>query len=146
MRQCIERAFGIYMRRWGIFHQRLEFNLKKWSFVALVCAKLHNFIIRQNPGDAPPTKESDILPGLRGITCISSFLPGCKYITLICFTGDQCCVISSDNDPSLNRSKGSQRQRRQELTEELQQGGFLRPEPPDARKATYKGNLLHCFH
>ncbi len=47
--------------------------------------------------------------------------------------GDQCCVISSDNDPTLNRRKGLQRLRRQELTDELKHGGFLRPEPPATR-------------
>ncbi len=47
--------------------------------------------------------------------------------------GDQCCVISSDNDPTLNRCKGLQRLRRQELTDELKDGGFLRPEPPATR-------------
>ena len=53
--------------------------------------------------------------------------------TLFYLIGDQCCVISSDNDPTLNRRKGLQRLRRQDLTEELKHGGFLRPEPPATR-------------
>ena len=47
-----------------IFHRRLEVHLKKWSFIALVCAKLHNFCIRTNQGEPPPRRESDIAPGI----------------------------------------------------------------------------------
>jgi hypothetical protein len=43
MRQCIERAFGSYVGRWGIFRRPLVFGAEKWGLVAGVCAKLHNF-------------------------------------------------------------------------------------------------------
>jgi hypothetical protein len=45
MRQCIERAFGIYIRRWGIFWRPLIFHHSRWSLVCSVCAKLHNLCI-----------------------------------------------------------------------------------------------------
>jgi hypothetical protein len=45
MRQCIERAFGILTRRWDIFWHALYVNFYRWTFVATVCAKLHNLCI-----------------------------------------------------------------------------------------------------
>ena len=41
-RQCIERAFGMLVRRWGVLWRRLSCNFTKWSLVVAVCAKLHN--------------------------------------------------------------------------------------------------------
>jgi hypothetical protein len=49
MRQCIERAFGLLTQRWGIFWRPLRCEFKKWSLVATVCAKLHNFCINDVP-------------------------------------------------------------------------------------------------
>jgi hypothetical protein len=43
MRQTIERAFGMFIRRWGIFNRPLTVALHKWGFIADVCARLHNF-------------------------------------------------------------------------------------------------------
>lgn len=48
MRQCIERAFGILTRRFGIFWKPFEFRITKWSQVVHVCCKLHNFCIAAN--------------------------------------------------------------------------------------------------
>jgi DDE superfamily endonuclease len=38
MRQCIERAFGLLVRRWGIYWRPFSFDLFKWKVVATVCA------------------------------------------------------------------------------------------------------------
>jgi hypothetical protein len=48
MRQCIERAFGLLAKRWGIFWRPLSCQFDKWSNIATVCAKLHNFFIDRN--------------------------------------------------------------------------------------------------
>jgi hypothetical protein len=63
MRQCIERAFGSYVGRWGIFRRPLVFGADKWGLVAGVCAKLHNFCIQQGEGKALAPVLSDIQPG-----------------------------------------------------------------------------------
>ena len=34
MRQTIERAFGMFIRRWGIFNRPLTVALNKWGFLA----------------------------------------------------------------------------------------------------------------
>jgi hypothetical protein len=48
MRQCIERAFGILTRRWGIFWRPLSCDLARWSLIVQVCGKLHNLCIDFN--------------------------------------------------------------------------------------------------
>jgi hypothetical protein len=45
MRQCIERAFGVLVRRWGILWRPLECSFNKWSILLTVCAKLHNLCV-----------------------------------------------------------------------------------------------------
>jgi hypothetical protein len=47
-RQCIERAFGILCKRWGIFWRPFTFALERWALVILVSMKLHNFCIDRN--------------------------------------------------------------------------------------------------
>lgn len=44
-RQCIERAFGMLVRRWGIFSRKLECAFDRWPLVILTCMKLHNICI-----------------------------------------------------------------------------------------------------
>jgi hypothetical protein len=41
-RQAIERAFGMLVRRWGIFWRPLICSYERWSLVVLTCMKLHN--------------------------------------------------------------------------------------------------------
>lgn len=41
-RQCVERAFGLLVGRWGIFWRPLRFGLQRNSQVISVCCKLHN--------------------------------------------------------------------------------------------------------
>jgi hypothetical protein len=47
-RQCMERAFGMLTKRWGIFWRPFNFSLHCWSTVVLVCMKLHNFCLDRN--------------------------------------------------------------------------------------------------
>ena len=42
VRQCIERAFGILVKRWGILWRPLQCSFDRWNLVLSVCAKLHN--------------------------------------------------------------------------------------------------------
>ncbi len=44
-RQCVERAFGQLLGRWGIFWRPLRFDLTYISTVIAVCCKLHNICI-----------------------------------------------------------------------------------------------------
>jgi hypothetical protein len=48
MRQCIERAFGLLTKRWGIFWRELSCNFKRWPLIIMVCCKLHNICIDFN--------------------------------------------------------------------------------------------------
>jgi hypothetical protein len=44
-RQCIERAFGMLVKRWGIFWRKFLFSQERWSMVIITCMKLHNVCI-----------------------------------------------------------------------------------------------------
>jgi hypothetical protein len=44
-RQCIERAFGMLVQRWGIFWRKFQFPFERWSIVIVVCMKLHNLCL-----------------------------------------------------------------------------------------------------
>ena len=52
-RQCIERAFGMLVKRWGILWRKLTCSFDKWPLVAMVCARLHNICIDFNVPAAP---------------------------------------------------------------------------------------------
>lgn len=62
MRQCIERAFGLLTRRFGIFWRPLQCDHSRWHLVVRVCAKLHNLCIDFNVcgcSDNIPTAAED---------------------------------------------------------------------------------------
>ena len=61
-RQCIERAFGIFVKRWGILQRKFIFEYDKWPLVTTVLAKLHNLCIDQNV-DIAARWPDDIRPG-----------------------------------------------------------------------------------
>ncbi len=63
MRQCIERAFGILTKRWGVFWRPLNVRLKNWGLVCIVAAKLHNFCIDEQGPEVPDINPMDIQPG-----------------------------------------------------------------------------------
>jgi hypothetical protein len=59
MRQCIERAFGILVRRWGILWPNLECSYERWHLVLLVCAKLHNLCMDEDKGEGIQLQRDD---------------------------------------------------------------------------------------
>lgn len=59
MRQCIERAFGLLVRRFGIFWRKLEVHASRWTSIVQVCGKLHNLCIDFN-GGLPEMEKFDI--------------------------------------------------------------------------------------
>jgi hypothetical protein len=61
-RQVIERAFGILVRRWGVFHRPLTCAYKRWFLVATVAAKLHNVCIDNNV-PVVPRHQKDVRVG-----------------------------------------------------------------------------------
>ena len=61
-RQVIERAFGMFTRRWGIFSRRLECSLFHWAPLTLVCAILHNLCIDKNIPIPISRYDKDIRP------------------------------------------------------------------------------------
>jgi hypothetical protein len=63
MRQCIERAFGVFVGRWGLFRRPLVVGAAKWGLVTGVCAKLHNYCIRQGESAPAPPLSSDMQIG-----------------------------------------------------------------------------------
>ena len=48
VRITIERAFGIFVQRFGIFWQALKFDLNKSIEIVHACCRLHNFCINRN--------------------------------------------------------------------------------------------------
>jgi hypothetical protein len=38
-RQCIERAFGMLVKRWGIFWRKFLFSFDRWSMVIMTCCQ-----------------------------------------------------------------------------------------------------------
>jgi hypothetical protein len=67
MRQCIERAFGMLTKRWGIFWRPLTCQFNRWSLVITVAAKLHNYCIDAKCGDSddevPDPLQTDVQHG-----------------------------------------------------------------------------------
>jgi hypothetical protein len=103
MRQCIERAFGQMVMRWGVFHRRLNVRADKWGLVTMVAAMLHNFCIDMKVGEPPPSHPGDHQ------------------------AGDTCAVIPNTQRNDSGRMSGSQRTRRQQITDALKAAGKARP-------------------
>ena len=61
-RNIIERAFGIFVKRFGIFRRAMEMGLKTVPKVVLTCAILHNFLISYSRGDFGELEASPITP------------------------------------------------------------------------------------
>ena len=53
-RQCIERAFGILVSRWGIFWRPLKVSMEHRAMVIRVCCKLHNICVDRFGVENPP--------------------------------------------------------------------------------------------
>jgi hypothetical protein len=103
-RQCIERAFGMLINRWGIFWRELDCSFCRWPLVISVCIKLHNVCIDRNV----PMPERRIPDRVQ--------------------PHDEMLVIDN-NDPQVDdvlraRATGS---RRQKITDWLEAHGKVRP-------------------
>jgi hypothetical protein len=48
IRITIERTFGIFVARWGIFWKCIEYPLDKTVAIVEACCRLHNFAVKQN--------------------------------------------------------------------------------------------------
>ena len=59
-RQCIERAFGILVKRWGIFWRPLRMRFDRRINVIKACCRLHNICIEQNSHTCPETMTRGI--------------------------------------------------------------------------------------
>jgi hypothetical protein len=101
MRQCIERAFGMLVRRFGIFWRRFEFGMNKWGLVVSVCMKLHNLLVDAGEIIIPGPYEGDLK------------------------LGDDLKALFARNTPMGPTKKDIFR--RQALVRQLRQGGYDRP-------------------
>jgi len=52
-RQCIERAFGMMVQRWGILWRPLRMSMKHIATIVRVCCKLHNICIDRFNEEGP---------------------------------------------------------------------------------------------
>jgi DDE superfamily endonuclease len=105
MRQVIERSFGVLTRRWGIFWRPLDVAFNKWSLIATVCAKLHNF-------------------------CLDNNVPIADRAECDNFVGDEWEVVLNLSDVDETQEAPNRRpggERRQRFTRMFQQEGIVRP-------------------
>jgi hypothetical protein len=118
MRQCIERAFGILTRRWGIFWRPLTCAMDKWSLVIMVCAKLHNFCIDHNMPDETATMSYDFAEGQDDAQTFFSK-----------------CNVADDDVERFNRNDDNCSQKRLNITHYLKLNGCMRPMHSSNNKA-----------
>lgn len=100
MRQTIERAFGIFGQRWGVFWRPLRVDYHKWQLLPTVCAKLHNLCI-----DDPESVD----PGPRWFPDLQD--------------GEQMILLTNDGESE----RGFSGDRRREITRFLEEQGIRRP-------------------
>ena len=62
-RQCVERAFGILVQRWGIFWRPIRVRFDRRPLLIRVACKLHNLCIDMMGSSVPGVVRSDIRPG-----------------------------------------------------------------------------------
>ena len=110
MRQCIERAFGILTKRWGIFWRPLECQHKRWSQVCMVAAKLHNFCIDQKIAMPLGKYREDVFPG---------------DVHEVIMNNENRDGLTQE-ERNLMRSSG-ERNTRQAITNKMQLNGWQRP-------------------
>jgi hypothetical protein len=103
-RQCIERAFGMLIKRWGIFWRPLTCSYERWSLVVMVCMKLHNLCM-----------DREVTLPFRRL--LEDYVDGDEYIVLD--NND-----AYDDQLHRNRATGGRRAR---LTKNLEDEGRGRP-------------------
>lgn len=62
LRITIERTFGIFIRRWGIFWKPLSYSLKHNMAIIHACCRLHNLCNKRNCPTSSPVKYLGCLP------------------------------------------------------------------------------------
>jgi hypothetical protein len=64
LRICIEMAFGMMTRKWGMYRRPLLVGLDKIKFIVKVVGRLHNFCINKRIGETEtgcnPVVESNV--------------------------------------------------------------------------------------
>lgn len=108
MRQCIERAFGLLTKRWGIFWRPLACRFDKWSTIVTVCCKLHNLCIDFNDESIKDRYHRDTRPG-DSHEVIDNY------------------PIDEEAEKGDRRPGGHARSMRMKLTNDLERQGCLRP-------------------
>jgi hypothetical protein len=59
VRITIERAFGIFVHRWGVLRRPLSISILKVPPLVICLMKLHNFCINSNSSSTPSTLRND---------------------------------------------------------------------------------------
>ncbi len=104
----------MFVGRWGLFRRPLVFGAAKWGLVTGVCAKLHNYCIRQGESAPAPPLSNDVQ------------------------VGDDEIVFDNNNSASTgvgNRSGGHGSSIRRNLTTAIGEWGQMRP------NSNYKRNI-----
>lgn len=105
-RQTIERTFGIYMKRWGVFSRPLQLQHSFWGILTMAAAKLHNLLIDRNVPVAPP-HANDLQPGDNYGLWLANVLQ------------------EDQNGPAIANVQTGERRRL--ITQTIQQSGIHRP-------------------
>lgn len=108
MRQCIERAFGLLTRRFGIFWRALACDFSRWHLIIRVCAKLHNVCI-----------DSDD-QGENIATAAEDHAAGDNYDVVA-------NVFNPENDGEFPANSDQSSNKRMALTVMLKDQGYVRP-------------------
>ena len=104
MKQCIERAFGILKRRWGILWRPLMCEFHRWPLIVQVVARLHNVCIDFNVNkNFIATSSEDHMPW------------------------DDHSVIFNLEEPEARTTTVNRSQRRDSIAAHIHEVGFSRP-------------------
>ena len=102
-RQCIERAFGMLVARWGIYWRRFRFSYDRWSLVIILTAKLHNICVDRRQ-EVPTRRYHEDIPE-----------EGCLEI------------LDNTREDDINLYRKRSCSRRQQITSQLEATGSSRP-------------------
>jgi hypothetical protein len=132
MRQNVERAFGLLVRKWGIFWRALCVAHNRWALVLTVAAKLHNFCIDQRL--KKQTQKKTQQPYCTATNMDNDDMqPGDELSAHTTDNGHN----RPDNEDVVNPAELGEEQmgrtvyqpeRRQKLSATFQKNGWLRPE------------------
>ena len=118
MRQNIERAFGILVRRWGIFSRPLSCHYDRWRLILQVTARLHNRCLDANVALLQPLVE-DQLDGDTNEVYLNDKFPS----NLNCYSD----IDWDQEDPVHPTIIERDRRTRDQITDLLRESNVLRP-------------------